>query len=614
MRQMKSYLLMAGLGGVLLLMPACASGPEKPAEELPVYLVRSSDLPRNEAAAFGRALGLGDRLLESEGELPMAFTDSKRFRYVATRVIGRGEPDENGQETILEELDLEAVRAMPAIDPEAARNRFERALEGLALDLERGQTRTAASTFRAFDREGNLLVEKPLDVKLSRDLRLGGLPLVGPGARISATFDGEGEVTRYRYVRPVLERGPAVPMLPASKARERCIELYRMSLPKAQPEDFDLNLRRVYYVPPRDLETVRTILPYYECGGVATLGERKVDLMDHLIPALDSPKLVPRLRLETTVARARITARVEIEGGSPPYRIEWTGDPGRDRSSRTFRFDVRGRKATDRTVVTVRVIDANGVSTVANQTVHVEVPELAVGELANVNACTDYCDFGTENAVTHQFGDLEQGFYDEMLADGEDEYFCWTGTWAWEQDFKAPNDSIWIDNVDIALYVGHGNGDGFTFEDTTHQDGELDYNDATGDWGDKNLEWLALYSCQVLEADWSGMSRFDRWKQEFDGLHLLLGFETNASVSSYFTGKFAKYMLQDNKTIRQAWFDAIADHQPSDRVGVVMGVFGPASPGSRPVWNYSDHYWGKGSVGPDIRGRQISGYWSVSGP
>ncbi len=216
--------------------------------------------------------------------------------------------------------------------------------------------------------------------------------------------------------------------------------------------------------------------------------------------------------------------------------------------------------------------------------------------------------------MTHQFGDLEQGFYDEMLADGEGEYFCWTGEWAWEQDFKAPNDSVWIDNVDIALYVGHGNGDGFTFEDTTHDDSKLDYNDATGDWGDKNLEWLALYSCQVLEEDWGGMNRFDRWKQEFDGLHLLLGFETNARVSNDFTGKFAHNMLDENKTVRQAWFDAIADHQPSDRVGVVMGVIGLHPWTSAWVWNYSDHYWGKGSVGPDIRDSQIRGYWTVTGP
>ncbi len=394
MRQMKSYVYLAGLGAALLLIPACASVPEeRPADELPVYLVRSSDVPRSEAAAFGRALGLGERIFESErpteGELPMAFTDSERFRYVATRVAGRGEPDENGQETTLEELDLEAVKAMPEIEPEAARDRFERALEAFGPDLGEGEIRTSVSRFRAFDREGNLLVEKPLDVMVSRELRLGGLPFVGPGARISATFDGEGVVTRYRYVRPELERGPMVSILPAAEARERCIELYRMSLPKAQPEDFDLDLRLIYHAPPRDLETVRHILPYYECGGVATLGERTVDLMDHLIPAVDSREFVPRLRLETGGEESRVTARVEIEGGSPPYRVEWAGDPSSDRSARAYEYDVRGRKAVGRAVVTVRVTDANGVSAVATETVDVEVPEHGTQELTNIVACTD---------------------------------------------------------------------------------------------------------------------------------------------------------------------------------------------------------------------------------
>jgi hypothetical protein len=43
-------------------------------------------------------------------------------------------------------------------------------------------------------------------------------------------------------------------------------------------------------------------------------------------------------------------------------------------------------------------------------------------------------------------------------------------------------------------------------EDTSHDDGALDYDDATEDWGDKDQEWLALLSCQVLEDDWAGMS------------------------------------------------------------------------------------------------------------
>jgi hypothetical protein len=58
--------------------------------------------------------------------------------------------------------------------------------------------------------------------------------------------------------------------------------------------------------------------------------------------------------------------------------------------------------------------------------------------------------------------------------------------------------------------------------------------------------------------------------------------------------------------IRSAWFLARDGHQPSSVIAVTMGVIGPAG-----CSNYNDYFWGKGAVGPDIRGSNIKGYWRV---
>ena len=117
-------------------------------------------------------------------------------------------------------------------------------------------------------------------------------------------------------------------------------------------------------------------------------------------------------------------------------------------------------------------------------------------------------------------------------------------------------------------------------------------------------------SYHLLGKGADGQEPFRNWKQEFEGLHLLLGFHTNAAVRNAFSGAFASNMVDSDMTIRQAWFEAIDDHQPNDREGVVMGVFRAGDS----AWNYNDHFHGKGSVGPDIRGSDIGLGWYATGP
>ncbi|MDZ7706782.1 MAG: DUF6345 domain-containing protein [Trueperaceae bacterium] len=146
---------------------------------------------------------------------------------------------------------------------------------------------------------------------------------------------------------------------------------------------------------------------------------------------------------------------------------------------------------------------------------------------------------------------------------------------------------------------------GFTFEDSSHDDGTLTHTDADGDWGDGDLEWLALYSCQVLRDDWSGLSYFDRWRDEFDGLHMILGFHTNAYVRDNFSREFASNLVDHDMRVRSAWMKASDDTQPTGVAARVVGVYGSGAS------SINDHFWGHGSVSPDLRGDAIVGRWAI---
>jgi hypothetical protein len=129
---------------------------------------------------------------------------------------------------------------------------------------------------------------------------------------------------------------------------------------------------------------------------------------------------------------------------------------------------------------------------------------------------------------------------------------------AFEKDFKKDSLGGWensyIDSVDLQFYVGHGWPGGFTFANATQSDGSIVPNDCNRAWGDRDNEWLALTSCQVL-AD----SNLSQWAACMNGQHLIMGFVTNASAynnaSSTQAYHFGRYIMQ-NYTMPQAWYKA----------------------------------------------------------
>lgn len=586
-------------------------------KELSIYFVTKSGATEKEAQRLAEALGISARMVEGKGFVSesglVAFIDPDRFQYIPVKELGVGEPDEDGHRTTLEAFDFEALEEMKVVEGRKAEEHFAKALKKAELNLGKAKAHVSHSTFEAVDVEGKTIAKAKLDTRISFNRFLDGIPLMGPGASISATFDGKNNVTRLRYADRELKRGNTVSILSQAEAEDYFAELVHLGMPDRQIEDLRVNAELVYYAPPLELNTVEVIIPFYACSATAMNGKDEVALLTEIIPAVEGIEYVPSVYLDASTDGSYVQAQIDIKGGTPPYRIDWSSSSiPLHESDRSIKYKIKNRSSTEEEIVMVTVTDANGVSVKDAIRLDVYLPaQTAIFSATSIHVIWPFLRFfGTENAVTNQFGDLEQGFIDEMLADGVIRLFSWTGMNAWEQDFKAPEDSKWIDKTDITFYVGHGNGNGFTFENTSHDDSKLDYNDATGDWGDKNLEWLALYSCQVLEESWGGMNIFQRWKQEFDGLHLLLGFQTNAAARSSFSGAFAHNMLSACSTVKNAWFDAIATDQPSDRVGVVMG---PWRAGDF-VTNYNDHFWMKGSVGPDIPGGDIGGFWAVTGP
>ena len=137
-------------------------------------------------------------------------------------------------------------------------------------------------------------------------------------------------------------------------------------------------------------------------------------------------------------------------------------------------------------------------------------------------------------------------------------------------------------------------------------------------WGNGDLEWLQLESCQV-PADTNGThDYFPRWKQAFRGLHIMNGFHTSAycvggGTGATFAGylfpkKFLWWELRPAYRVQNAWAAMAIDREPAGVVYRSTGLIGPGG-----VTNIGDYFWGQGPTGPDIAPSSSIGQWSITG-
>jgi hypothetical protein len=238
-----------------------------------------------------------------------------------------------------------------------------------------------------------------------------------------------------------------------------------------------------------------------------------------------------------------------------------------------------------------------------------------------------------------------------------------------DADFSFWGKSVGVNTANLVMYLGHGGDTGFsfTFPNFPKLDGSaafnlgLDHpgmdmtatygegNDGNGDnynfqmeftnaWGNQGpndeLNWLAMYCCSLLQYNHTnlndtsppsqtgianGVYAWQRWGPAFNGLHILMGYETEVSYPSGTLGSFAFDMLGlpllhlNSLPIAKAWIEAGYATQGNRTVPAAMGTIGPSG-----CLDYNDYYpgyapSGAANMGPSIPAYLFKGYWYMYG-
>lgn len=606
-----SAALVAGAALAGAVLPSAGAAAEE--ARVPVYRVVQEGLTPEQSKALAERAGVRDALREDG---TFAYVDAAGTR-VPSVVVGKGR-DEDGRATVSEALDQRALARITTISPDEARDRAA-ALIRLPKAYE-AEPLVGHTELEQADRKGGKRWTTELDTTVSYRLHLDGVPVIGPGAKARIAFGGDGSVLQLSHAIRDLEVAATAVVMTPDEARERCAQLYPREVEQGLPT-------LAYYAPPLTAQdasgrgSVELILPHYACQPADDRAEGD-GLGGRLVPAI--PDLAPQVALAAAGDGRQVKASADVKGGSGPYTFEWSSStvalPTLDGSSKEVAYARGERSGKADEVVTVTVTDRNGLVATASA--------LLPGGRGDASAASsgggaggDLASFGIEQTVDEWScaQGSANGFRNVMQSRGHTKKFDWRGWSAFEKDFKKTSaggwDSSYVDDVDAQWYTGHGNPSSFSFKSST-DDRWVVPSDAR--WGDNwNLEWMQLESCQVLRDTSGTLDHFDRWDEAFDRLHLLNGFHDNAQCNSGSGGRFASYLfpetffgfeLRPALTVRQAWASMAADLQPAGRRYRSMSPVGPGG-----VHNLNDHFWGQGSVGPDIPASQVTGWVSISG-
>ncbi|HTQ52506.1 MAG TPA: DUF6345 domain-containing protein [Candidatus Acidoferrales bacterium] len=283
--------------------------------------------------------------------------------------------------------------------------------------------------------------------------------------------------------------------------------------------------------------------------------------------------------------------------------------------------------------VGLKIGDNNGVSVATRQIVGVSVlPLIKLGPK------TQAINWGSETPYDQDFESWDDASWRSSME-------AYPGIFGPEQFdrgeyISVPQDFIayphgWeeniIDTAALVFYNGHGNPNAITFTSSYYGSGTpalVLWNNALdiGNWGSSQADWLALLSCQVLaqvdDPNPDGLA-YTRWGHAFNGLHSMLGFETDSWAGSItgiggdsFETVFVKGMGGQPRwplTMQQAWFHAAMTTGPLWQSGGAgdPAFLGPIGPGG--VWDFDDFFWGVGPVGPTIKAQTNKGQQNIKG-
>jgi len=587
-------------------------------QSVPVFTVLQEGLTRDEGEALAEAFGIPNAL-ETTGAF--SFVDTS-FGDVPQKEVGKGE-DESGRPTVAHAIDLAALDQIKPISDDEALQKASRLVELAKLSPELEAKPSISHTELTLADANNRPVRtQALDTAVSYDFSLAGLPVGGQGARLRITFDPGGKVTQLSHALRKVERAGTVPVIDVAEATRACAALYPRGVQQLPPT-LGYQFPELGANQADGRGTVRTIFPQYTCNPVAETGA----LAHRIVPAV--PGAGPKGKLTAWRDGDKVEAKFSVEGGSAPYTYSWSSSTTVLSEQLTgeaiaYQREVRDKAETGEQV-TVEVTDANGLTATATVSLDHDgeaSAEAVPGGGGYGTLAVGPVDVGIEQTVDEWAcaQASANGFRSVMNSRGVPVAFDWRGYTAWEKDFKEPslggNDSTYVDNVDAAWYTGHGWPGGFTFKANV-TDRWIVPEDAR--WGNRDLEWLQLESCQVLRDTTGTLDYFSRWRQVFQGLHMLNGFHTNAYCVGGGTGRtFAEYLfpkeflwwtLRPAQRVRVAWAKMAIEKEPR---GVVYRSMGPwrVSDG---VSSINDYFWGQGPVSPDLPVGPGVGLWSVTG-
>ena len=581
-----------------------------------VFKVVQEGLTPESGARLAKAAGVGNALLEDGS---FAYVDAARFGVVPSTVVGKG-VDESRRATESSAIDFAALDKITTLSDAAAADRAKALL--IPPDPYRSTATIGHTTVEQSDAKGKAQRTTNLDTTVSYQLSLAGLPVVGPGAKLRASFAGDGSVLQLTQAVRSVVASDTVEVISPERAKANCSALYGSDIAQGAPT-------LGYYAPALTATkasgkgTVQVLVPHYICQPVG-VPEDDSRLGGKLVPAV--PSLSPTVQINVSGDGKTVTGAASATGGTAPYRFAWSSSSAAldsaGQGARVQYAPVSRFKAAEQ--LTATVTDANGLATTAN----VKLPG-AVGSASALGTPGGIGGVLASNGIEQTVDewqcaqDSANGYKASMQAHGHSVAFDWRGASAFEKDFKDTTlngwDSSYVDAVDSQWYTGHGNSSGFTFKSSVD---DTWITPADARWGNQDLEWLQLESCQVLRDTSGTNDYFARWAQSFRGLHLLNGFHTNATCINGGTGRrFADYMFpatflwwttRPALTVQQAWATTANDLEPS---GTRWRSISPATTGW--VTNLGDHFWGQGSVGPDIApgsaAHPLIGFVAVSG-
>jgi hypothetical protein len=576
---------------------------------LPVYTVVGPAVTGSQFNALAGKLNLPAAAYDTNGFV--LFTDPDLFVKIPTDVAGFvNTNNEENTQVLLERLAFGQITQLPVLSDSNALQLAQDALASAGLIPAAPQNATSEvvhSQFRVADTNGGVVCDVPIDTKVRLNVNLRGIPLVGPGAKAAITFDGLGNVTHINYSLRRLQPGPIMTLLPQSAADQIAMNTYLASFAN-KPGKISYDSKLVYYAPPGEKNAAQTLIPHYAYSAsfTASNGAAPILLRSVLIPAIASSNLVPAVSLSTSYNNGLVGGQATATGGHPPYTYLWNSSSAvlvASNSSPSIYYQPQTRSVER---LSLLVVDANGLTASASADIPANIQQGpskssstsggGIGpKIVGVN------DVGTEWIGTTAGLDGSSanagGFVSRFSsAGGTTVRFNWGDHDAFERDFKDPalggDDANWVDNVDAVFYTGHAGGEGWVFTSAVGDD-FLHYTEAR--YGQTDLEWLAIAACGPLEHgpypdDWTF-----RWPRVFKGLHLLCGYDNESFDNSDEGRKWADYMLRGN-TVAQAWLQTGIEVQWGAALRV--GVLGVAD--ETGACNVNDHYWGKGTVGPDI--------------